>query len=1004
MFAWLAACLWAAVAIPRIASAQIPANERWRTIETRHFRIHFTTPLEMEARHAASVAERAYSNLAQELVRPRGMIDIVVSDATDVSNGAATTIPRNHVVIYARPPVDDPSLESYDDWTVLVLQHELTHIFHLDRTRGWWLVGQHIFGRNPVLFPNYYTPAWLTEGLAVYYESRFTSGGRLEGSYQSAVARSAAIDHLLPAIDQLSLATSRFPYGQSAYVYGSFIWDELARHAGPESIPAFVERSSAATIPFLLDREAKRTFGETFTRAWRDWRDSVVGAVRGASRSDSLAPEHSAFASARAYIVPGGGRFELEPRWVDASTLVYAGNDGRESPGLYQVSTTDTPHRIARRNTLDVNVPAADGDIVFAQGEYIDRFHTRGDLYRSHGGADRRLTFGARLSAPDVRKGGEIVAVQTVPAATRLVTVARDGHTVTPITTVSPDTQWTAPRWSPDGSRIVAVRIARGITDIVVMDGAGKLSASIARGRHVLRSPAWSPDGRDLFFTSDESGVSQLYIVRVPAIGEDSSGNRGPARQAMQLTADPGGVYGVTVIEANRDSVRVGTTVLRGDGYHIAIWTVPCAALAQRDNQTPAASEIALRRDTIAQRDTMYAADPRWIVVDDASRARPYSPWRTLLPAYWTPTYSQETGVGSLIGALTSGSDVLGGHSYAVQAAVNTRNHNVDASAAYSYDRLLNPVLTGSLQQAWSYGAIVHGTSRVGELERRVRDASVAATFVRPRARTYSSATLGAEIEERSYSADPIALLPRLGAFYSAVHRYPTLVGGLSFSNTQRPTLSISPEDGVALSASLRQRWEASTGIAGRSGVVVASAYKSLDLPGFAHHVLALRVAGGAADSKSPGDYDVGGVSGSAFEILPGVAFGGARRTFPIRGFAPASESGIHAVSASGEYRIPVAAPSRGLGLFPVFVDRASIALFSDAGRATCPSSALPACSPGAGSGPTLASVGAELNIDSALQFDVPYRFRFGVAHPLLGATYAAAARLSVYATLGATF
>ena len=53
----------------------------------------------------------------------------------------------------------------------MVMTHELTHIFHLDRSRGIWALGQRIFGRAPYFFLNGYAPAWLTEGLAVYYES-----------------------------------------------------------------------------------------------------------------------------------------------------------------------------------------------------------------------------------------------------------------------------------------------------------------------------------------------------------------------------------------------------------------------------------------------------------------------------------------------------------------------------------------------------------------------------------------------------------------------------------------------------------------------------------------------------------------------------------------------------------------------------------------------------------------------------------------------------------------
>jgi hypothetical protein len=270
--------------------------------------------------------------------------------------------------------------------------------------------------------------------------------------------------------------------------------------------------------------------------------------------------------------------------------------------------------------------------------------------------------------------------------------------------------------------------------------------------------------------------------------------------------------------------------------------------------------------------------------------------------------------------------------------------------------------------------------------------------------RTYTAVTVGAEYEERGYATSPSALLPRLDPFYAETHRYPTLVAAAVFSNTQRPALSISPEDGFTVTGSVRQRWESSNGTAGRSAVAIGSAFKSLDLAGFAHHVLALRAAIGAADSRSPSEYEVGGVSGSSVEIVPGINFGSPARTFPVRGFPSGAETGIHAASVSAEYRIPLAAPSTSLGLFPFFLDRASLALFGDAARASCPVTATPACSPSASDGPTLASVGAELNLDTALQFDVPYRLRLGLAHPIRGSAYAGASSVSAYATLGLDF
>ena len=139
------------------AAAQAP-NLAWRTLHTRHFYVHFNPPLESLARRVAGDAERAYEQLARELHPPRGMIDITISDDVDQSNGSATSFPTNRIVIYANPPVSNSALRFTNDWAQLVVTHELTHIFHLDRSRGVWGLAQRVFGRAAALFPNSYSP------------------------------------------------------------------------------------------------------------------------------------------------------------------------------------------------------------------------------------------------------------------------------------------------------------------------------------------------------------------------------------------------------------------------------------------------------------------------------------------------------------------------------------------------------------------------------------------------------------------------------------------------------------------------------------------------------------------------------------------------------------------------------------------------------------------------------------------------------------------------------
>ncbi|HLA14120.1 MAG TPA: hypothetical protein VJZ25_03775 [Gemmatimonadaceae bacterium] len=130
-----AACLLLFAAAGR---AQLVPNDDWRTIRTAHFRVHFTPPLEEQARRAAVNAERAYAQLSVELKPPRGTIDLVVSDNVDYVNGYATSFPSNRIVVFAHPPTDASGLRHYDDFNALVITHELAHIFHLDRARGIW--------------------------------------------------------------------------------------------------------------------------------------------------------------------------------------------------------------------------------------------------------------------------------------------------------------------------------------------------------------------------------------------------------------------------------------------------------------------------------------------------------------------------------------------------------------------------------------------------------------------------------------------------------------------------------------------------------------------------------------------------------------------------------------------------------------------------------------------------------------------------------------------------
>ncbi|MEO8562845.1 MAG: hypothetical protein ABI601_12260 [bacterium] len=981
---------WSAV------DAQPAPYRRWRTLETVHFTVHAPAGLEREGRAAATAAERAYELLSGELVPPRTRISLVVSDDADYSNGYASVVPSNRIVIFATPPLQNSSLRLNEDWLALLITHELTHIFHLDRTRGVWDAAQRVFGRAPFLFPNAYGPSWLTEGLAVYEESRHTAGGRLRDAEHAMLARASALEGRFPRIDELSVATSRFPRGEIAYAYGSLFVDELARAHGDSSVRRFVDAQSAFPIPYWLDPSAEEAFGVSFTRAYERWRDSMQAAAE--SRRDPLPGWRELTAH---------GYFATDPRWVNDSTIVYVGGDGTETNAAWLVTTSGVRTRVSRRTSSEANVPLRDGGFLYAQLDYTGPAELRSDLYREKDGYVTRLTHGQRLIQPDVAPNGDIIAVQLRPTRASLVVLDPTARRSRVLREAGDDETWSEPRWSPDGTRIAAAHRAHGgAYTVEVVDVASGGSFAVDRSGDILAAPSWTRDGLQLLYVSEESGTPQLVLLRARPLADSTS-------ERLESNAQTG----FSSAELSPDGRLIAAVSLRADGYHIGI--APFDSLALETAGDVTRSTRSSRRTTNTRSTTSalvnssaLSASPRETAEQRAVPFRSYSPWSSLTPRYWYPVIEAAPARGTLLGATTSGSDDVGRHAYSAFLAIPTTGSYPVASLSYRYAGFRQPLIDASAWQDFvAQRSLLNGgtTETVGTLLKRTQDASLAATYRRPRSRSSASVSAGAGVERRSFFTDPGEFLPQLDTIYDRRYTFPRLFLGATWSNLQRPALSISPEDGVSLAVTARQRWRTDLAKSTRSLSVVGAgtAFKSLDLPGFAHHVLALRTAIGVADKRAATALEVGGTSESTIGLLPGYTVGEGRRTFGVRGFPAASTYGTRALAASLEYRAPFILASRGLGLLPLFLDRTSLTAFGDYGIAECVSDPLyvSTCAPSPIIGRPIASVGVELSLGAGvLSWDLLQTVRLGVAVPVVGRERTGAKLVTPYLAIGFSF
>lgn len=971
--------------------AQVDPRGPVRTIATAHFRVHFRADsgaaAEALGQRAATLAEFAYGQLAQILAVPAGPIDLLLADNVDYSNGFAQVFPTNRIVVYAVPPIGAVELRQHDEWLRLVITHELAHIFHLDRARGLWSAARTVFGRNPLLFPNSYTPSWVKEGLAEYYETRLTGSGRLMSPETNAPVRAAALSGQVPPISRWSLASSRYPRGTTAYAYGALMMlqADMAGGGGNAPMRRFVDEVATHPIPFRLNRASRIAFGSSFEKLFDTFEWQMPG-----WRSQSL---QDTTGDSPWRVVANAGMYAESPRWLNADSVIWSASNGRDVAGVYvaDAHASTEPRRLARRNALDVNVSMGGDSLLFAQTELRDPYTVRSDLWIRRGTSERRITSGARLTQPDVRKDGAIVAVQLGATRARLVRVYAAGNAHV-LSALDEGSNWAEPRWSPDGKRIAAVQLlVSGEQRIVVLDTLGAIREILAGNKFIFASPSFTPDGARLVWASNRHDRMQLETAPIARLDAPIDTTHWRAHRASVRIASnvSTGVYEPSV---SPDGKSVVALLLRADGYHVAIASLDTTGAM-------AAGGEPLGRPTEQPAPTTAASSS-------------YRAARQLLPRYWLPVIG-EGRLGHSTYGISSGSvDILGRHAWAADAQINPQLGEWDGAAAYRYAGLGVPVVDLSLSQEWdaTFAVVDTKSNPLGTLARRRRFATVSSTFSRPRVRHSVAATFGAQYEWRDFTASVDSLLGAPNALLRRGTRYPQLFVNTSLSTLRRGLLGVSYEEGVTLNTSTAYRWRQDAPSLGSwRSVVTGRAYAPMELPGFSRHVLSLRGAVGVADTRTATEFSVGGVSGVAAELVPGVVVGDPTRTFPVRGVASDAQRGIRAAGASVEYRLPLVLFRSAPSPLTFFADRLSLTVFSDAGRAWCPgafaaqSASVGLCErPGRRDG-WIASAGAELVLDAALQYDVPYRFRFGAAAPYVAPT-GVPRKGAFYVSLGSFF
>jgi hypothetical protein len=893
---------------PASAASRYDPRLRFRTISTPRFDIHYHHGEEALAQRLARIAEEVAATLDRSLGQARGRVQVILVDQDDLPNGWATPLPYNTIEITAAAPAADSLIGNTADWLRLVFTHEYTHIVHLSRSGGWIGGLRRVFGRLPVLFPNLFQPIWQIEGVATWQESYLTGAGRVRaGDFRLLLERAAAEQRLEP-IDRASNVLADWPSGNTPYLYGGFFHQYLADRYGPESLRRLTDETSRR-IPYLGSNAFKEVFGRSLGVLWDEFEASVRAAAPEQKTAERL--------TRHGFLVSG-------PRFAGPGRMLYSLANPHGFPSLMEL---DLPSRRSRRiatRYLGTQVGLAGRDVVFDQIEIVRDVGRQSDLYILRANGDvTRLSYGARASDPDVSPDGSRIAFTVQRADRRELATAplAPAFQLAPTALVSvPEVDFASPRWSPDGAQIAAERRRRGgASEIVVVDATtGVIRVLVPHGRNA--TPVWSPDGSHIFFAF-ATDRDPFRLGMVPSAGGDVRVLDSTGASAQWPAISPDG----------RWLAFVGYTA---DGFDLYSLPLADARWAPYTIDEPKAVPPA-----------EAAAEPL--------PSKGYSPWRTILPTFWTPTLESDEGE-FVAGAATGSFDVLARHAYGAEGGWATSRVRPDWQIAYAYDRW-RPTF---------FAAVSDDTDPWRGGERRIVEAN-AGMLLRSRRIRWSQTVLA----ELHGSREEFGCT---GGVDSCAELSGVRVGrasartGLAFNSAREFGYSISSEEGGRLSTTLEAI--RSTSVEGLTALAATVDVRRYLQAWPRHAAVAIRAAGAASWGDAPVRRQF---SASGSEPQPGGFRFGGDAIGLIRGLAEDRVLGSRAAVVNVDYRFPLAYFERGVGTLPIFLHAVHGAVFVDAGHAWT----------GRFDGSDIRySIGAELSMDAIVGYFAPLTFSTGAA------------------------
>lgn len=581
-------------------------------------------------------------------------------DDFDQPNGYAVHLPYAMMGLFvALPepgsPFDADGLES---WLELLIRHEYAHIVHLDKAAGRPLALRRVFGRHLFSFPHLLQPLWLIEGLAMHFETDAArNAGRGQSAHTDMVLRTEVAAGVRP-LRQVNVPNRSWPAGEVQYAYGVAFYQFLSERHGAERVSRFLDHYASNAIPFRLNTSAEHAFGRNFDVLWHEfdeWLFQLFGPQLQRLREQGLREGERLTDPGTVGLHDGGNLHAGRD-----GSVYYVADSGEHRPRLVRRHADGRIERLAKVNRGARISVHQDGRVMIAQPEVCREYRRYYDLYLLEPGmrAPRRLTECSRFRDVAWRPGSdELVALRHARGRSELVLVDAAGEAIRTLVESQPGDLYAQPDWSPDGTRIVLVRLRSGTGgDLFEYTPADGGWLRLTADPNIPLHPRYSLDGAHVLFTSDHGGMHDLRRV---------------------ARADGG------TVTLTRTETGAFQPVEGPDGIHYLLYGADGYELRRLPSGGPVDPLPAPR--PAPERRPAQAPVP-----DHASEA--YTPWPTLRPTSWAPHLLLD-GTIEEYGVVLWGRDAVGVHSWFALPVYERTGGDFGGTASYVWsDRVFTGV------------------------------------------------------------------------------------------------------------------------------------------------------------------------------------------------------------------------------------------------------------------------------------------------------------------------